>query len=167
MALAVEVVGLMMLLRIRAIYSGRSRFWITSLLSTILLIETGINAWLISHSHRMCTFPSSESPGSYHSFLQRLFTIHILGSPVSPPLSHRNGASFTKNMNFRTACSVVFDTTQPGIKILGPSSAWIPLTYDTIIFGLTMYKTIPPLRNAPNASTIIHRLFEDGFLYYR
>jgi len=55
-ALAVEVVGLMMLLRIRAIYSGRIKAYITALLSTILLIETGINMWLIAYSHRESSF---------------------------------------------------------------------------------------------------------------
>lgn len=56
-ALAVEVVGVMMLLRIRAIYSGRTKTYITILLSTILIIETAINIWLISYSHRKSVFP--------------------------------------------------------------------------------------------------------------
>ena len=46
------------------------------------------------------------------------------------------------------------------------ASAWIPLLYDTIIFGLTLYRTIPPIRRA-EASYIIKRLLEDGILYYR
>ncbi|KAF7760973.1 hypothetical protein Agabi119p4_10382 [Agaricus bisporus var. burnettii] len=125
-ALAVEVVGVMMLLRIRAIYSGRTKTYITILLSTILIIETGINIWLISYSHQVIHNPQSGA----------------------------------------TSCSVVFDIEKPGVKILGPSSAWIPLVYDTIVFALTLYRTIPPLRNAPSTSDIIERLFGDGLMYY-
>ena len=55
-ALAVEVVGVMMLLRIRAIYSNH--VWITLFLSFFLLFETGINAWLIAHAGRKSPAPS-------------------------------------------------------------------------------------------------------------
>lgn len=44
--------------------------------------------------------------------------------------------------------------------------AWIPLVYDTIIFALTLYRTIPPIRRKePNL--IMRRMLEDGILYYR
>ena len=46
------------------------------------------------------------------------------------------------------------------------ASAWIPLLYDTIIFGLTLYRTVPPIWRE-EASYIIRRLLEDGILYYR
>ena len=46
------------------------------------------------------------------------------------------------------------------------ASAWIPLLYDTIIFGLTLYRTVPPIWRE-EASYIIKRLLEDGILYYR
>lgn len=46
------------------------------------------------------------------------------------------------------------------------ASAWIPLLYDTIIFGLTLYRTVPPICRE-EASYIIKRLLEDGILYYR
>ncbi|KAF9442653.1 hypothetical protein P691DRAFT_810261 [Macrolepiota fuliginosa MF-IS2] len=123
-ALAVEVSGLMMLLRIRAIYSNQ--IWITALLSTILAIETGVNIWLISHA----------------------------GPVIHSPLSGVR------------ACSMVFDHTKSYSSVLASSSAWIPLLYDTIIFVLTLYKTVPPIRRA-EASYIIKRLLEDGLLYYR
>jgi hypothetical protein len=51
-ALAIEVVGLMMLLRIRAIYSGRSKTYITVLLTIILVVETVVNIWLIVFAQR-------------------------------------------------------------------------------------------------------------------
>jgi hypothetical protein len=49
---------------------------------------------------------------------------------------------------------------------LASSSAWIPLLYDTIIFALTLYRTVPPIRRE-EASYIVKRLLEDGLLYYR
>jgi len=60
------------------------------------------------------------------------------------------------------ACSMVFD---PSISGAASASAWIPLLYDTIIFGLTLYRTVPPIRRE-EASYIIKRLLEDGILYY-
>ncbi|KAF4621789.1 hypothetical protein D9613_012207 [Agrocybe pediades] len=60
------------------------------------------------------------------------------------------------------ACSMVFD---PAISSLASSSAWIPLLYDTIIFGLTLYRTVPPIRRE-EASYVVKRLLEDGLLYY-
>ncbi|KAF5347020.1 hypothetical protein D9756_011019 [Leucocoprinus leucothites] len=122
-ALAVETVGLMMLLRIRAIYSNH--LWITLFLSFLLIFETGVNIWLIAHAG-----PVAHNP---------LSGVH--------------------------ACSMVFDHTKPYSGVLASSSAWIPLLYDTIIFLLTLYRTIPPLRRA-EASYIIQRLLEDGLLYY-
>lgn len=61
---------------------------------------------------------------------------------------------------------MLFDHSKPYAVILASSSAWIPLLYDTIVFGLTLRKTVPPLRRA-QASYIIQRLLEDGILYYR
>ncbi|KAF9558955.1 hypothetical protein CPC08DRAFT_638345, partial [Agrocybe pediades] len=116
-AIAVEVVGLMMLLRIKALYPHQK--WIINCLWCILLFETAMNAWLISRGQRV----------SFHSLL---------------------------------ACSMVFD---PAISNLASSSAWIPLLYDTIIFGLTLYRTVPPIRRE-EASYIVKRLLEDGLLYY-
>ena len=50
MAIAVEVVGLMMLLRISALYPHQK--WITRALGVLLLFETAMNAWLISRAQR-------------------------------------------------------------------------------------------------------------------
>ncbi|KIM36586.1 hypothetical protein M413DRAFT_31622 [Hebeloma cylindrosporum] len=119
-AIAVEVVGLMMLLRINALYPHQK--WISRGLAAFLLFETGMNAWLISRGQPVVHNPSSG--------------IH--------------------------ACSMVFD---PSISVLASSSAWIPLLYDTIIFALTLYRTIPPIRRE-EASYIVKRLLEDGLLYY-
>ncbi|KAF8959124.1 hypothetical protein BDZ97DRAFT_1761624 [Flammula alnicola] len=119
-AIAVEVVGLMMLLRINALYPHQK--WITRGLGALLIFETVVNAWLISRGE-----PVAHNPNS---------GIH--------------------------ACSMVFD---PAISGAASASAWIPLLYDTIIFGLTLYRTVPPIRRE-EASYIIKRLLEDGLLYY-
>ncbi|KAF8895112.1 hypothetical protein BD779DRAFT_1497510, partial [Infundibulicybe gibba] len=50
-------------------------------------------------------------------------------------------------------------------SILASSSAWLPLLYDTIVLGLTLYRTIPSIRNR-NASYVMKRLLEDGLIYY-
>lgn len=81
---------------------------------------------------------------------------------------------------------MVFDDSKPYSGILASSSAWLPLLYETIIFVLTLYKTIPALHQgiearggtqavaqenaeegSSNHSHIIRHLFEDGLLYYR
>jgi len=119
-AIAVEVVGLMMLLRIKAIYPHQR--WITIGLGALLIFETVINAWLISRGQPVMHNPNSG--------------IH--------------------------ACSMIFD---PSMSSAASASAWVPLLYDTIIFGLTIYRTLPPILRE-EASYIIKRLLEDGLLYY-
>ncbi|KAF8644430.1 hypothetical protein AX16_008489 [Volvariella volvacea WC 439] len=59
------------------------------------------------------------------------------------------------------ACTMIFD---PEI-ILASSSAWLPLLYDTVIFGLTLYRTFPSIRHR-NAPFVMKRLLEDGLIYY-
>ncbi|KAF7365503.1 hypothetical protein MVEN_00423300 [Mycena venus] len=119
-AIAVEVVGLMMLLRINALYP-RQR-WISALLAFLLIVETAINAWLISR-----------------------------GEPV---LHNRSSGVH--------ACSMVFD---PAISNAASASAWYPLLYDSIVFGLTVNRTLPAIRKK-QAGFIVKKLLEDGLLYY-
>jgi hypothetical protein len=60
------------------------------------------------------------------------------------------------------ACTMIFD---PQISVLASSSAWLPLLYDTLVLGLTVYKTLPSLKNR-NTSYVMKRLLEDGLIYY-
>ncbi|KAJ7037804.1 hypothetical protein C8F04DRAFT_1256714 [Mycena alexandri] len=138
-AIAVEVVGAMMLLRINALYPTRK--WITALLGILLAVETGINAWLISR-----------------------------GEPVN-----HNRASGVH------ACSMVFDPTMHGSfpfmnhtdtdpahsnrSSAASASAWFPLMYDSIVFALTVNRTLPSIRKK-EAGFIVKKLLEDGLLYY-
>jgi hypothetical protein len=51
------------------------------------------------------------------------------------------------------------------------ASAWIPLLYDTIVFGLTLYRLVPEVLADQPASRnyrnyVVRRLIEDGLLYY-
>jgi len=119
-AIAVEVVGVMMLLRVNALYPHHK--WIGGGLLLILVFETLVNGWLISRGEPVIHNPNSG--------------IH--------------------------ACSMIFD---PSISGAASASAWIPLLYDTLVFGLTLYRTVPPIYRE-EASYIIKRLLEDGILYY-
>ncbi|KAF7357623.1 hypothetical protein MSAN_01358700 [Mycena sanguinolenta] len=119
-AIAVEVVGAMMLLRIDALYP-RQR-WISALLGLMLIVETGVNAWLISRGE---------------------------------PVLHNRGSGVH-------ACSMIFD---PAISHAASASAWYPLLYDSIVFALTVNRTLPSIRKK-QAGFIVKRLLEDGLLYY-
>ncbi|KAJ7581725.1 hypothetical protein C8J56DRAFT_1168416 [Mycena floridula] len=60
------------------------------------------------------------------------------------------------------ACTMIF---APEISSLASASAWMPLLYDSTIFGLTLNRTLPAIRNK-SQSYVIKRLFKDGLLYY-
>ncbi|KAF9265408.1 hypothetical protein L218DRAFT_861018, partial [Marasmius fiardii PR-910] len=121
-ALAVEAVGLMMFLRVRALYPKNKV--VQSVLILILILETGMNAWLISRGQP------------------------VVHNPNSGP------------------CTMIFDPSmQVTFSNLASSSAWIPLLYDTIVFGLTIHRAFPSIRRK-QASVILKRIMEDGLLYY-
>ncbi|KAG7088656.1 hypothetical protein E1B28_012628 [Marasmius oreades] len=48
---------------------------------------------------------------------------------------------------------------------LASSSAWIPLLYDTIVFGLTINRALPSIRRK-QAGAVLKKIVEDGLLYY-
>ncbi|KAJ7586384.1 hypothetical protein C8J56DRAFT_1051758 [Mycena floridula] len=60
------------------------------------------------------------------------------------------------------ACTMIFP---PELSTLASSSAWMPLLYDSIVFGLTLNRTLPAIRNRSH-SYVIKRLFQDGLMYY-
>ncbi|KAI0088523.1 hypothetical protein BDY19DRAFT_993920 [Irpex rosettiformis] len=61
------------------------------------------------------------------------------------------------------ACTMIFDESVS--RWLASASAWLPLTYDTIVLTLTLYKTLGPLRKK-TAGKIARVLLRDGILYY-
>ncbi|KAF8627407.1 hypothetical protein AX17_006222 [Amanita inopinata Kibby_2008] len=60
------------------------------------------------------------------------------------------------------ACTMIFD---PKISDIAAASAWLPLLYDTVVFALVLYRALPSIRSY-GTSYIMHRLFEDGIIYY-
>jgi hypothetical protein len=61
------------------------------------------------------------------------------------------------------ACTMIFDDSVPGW--VASSSAWLPLSYDTVVLALTLRKTIGPIRRK-TAGKIARVLLRDGILYY-
>ncbi|KAI0763684.1 hypothetical protein BC629DRAFT_1543046 [Irpex lacteus] len=112
----INIVALMMLIRIRALYGKRS--WVIAFMGCCFCLELGVNAWLLSHA---------------------------------VPVAHQDGIH---------ACSMVFD--EGGAA---SAFAWSPLAYDTMIFALTLYKTVGPTRKK-TAGKIAQVMLKDGTLYY-
>ncbi|KAG1741625.1 hypothetical protein EDB19DRAFT_2038691 [Suillus lakei] len=115
-AIGIEIVGLMMLLRVIAMY--RYQWAIIALAVFLLLAWIVVTAWLLSH-----------------------------GEPVN-------------HVDHVPSCTMVFNS--GGIA---SASAWLPLLYDTYVFGLTLNRTLPSIYNK-EAGHVIRTLFADGLLYY-
>ncbi|KAG1844517.1 hypothetical protein DFJ58DRAFT_802633 [Suillus subalutaceus] len=68
-----------------------------------------------------------------------------------------------------TACTMVFNSYVSSETLssgsIASASAWLPLLYDTYVFGLTLHRTLPSIRNK-ETSHVIRTLFADGLLYY-
>ncbi|KAG7096252.1 hypothetical protein E1B28_003700 [Marasmius oreades] len=60
---------------------------------------------------------------------------------------------------------MIFDARNNAESVLASSTAWLPLVYDTVVIGLTFYRTYPSIRGE-SRSKIAKRLLEDGLLYY-
>jgi len=115
-AIGIEIVGVMMLIRVLAMYRHQ---WAAVALALILFLAwIGVTAWLLSYGE---------------------------------PVIHSDGVR---------SCTMVFTSGS-----LASASAWLPLIYDTYIFGLTLYRTFPSVRNK-EAGKIVRTLFADGLLYY-
>lgn len=116
-AIGIEIAGLMMLLRVVAIYKHQ---WAAIAPAVFLLLAwIVVTAWLLSYGE-----PVPHLSDSIHS------------------------------------CSMVFNSGK-----IASASAWLPLLYDTYVFGLTLNRTLPSIRNK-EAGHIIRTLFADGLLYY-
>ncbi|KAG0704836.1 hypothetical protein DFH29DRAFT_801221, partial [Suillus ampliporus] len=50
-------------------------------------------------------------------------------------------------------------------KGLASAWAWVPLCYDTVVFALTLNRTLPSIRDK-EAGHVIRALFSDGALFY-
>jgi hypothetical protein len=115
-AIGIEIVGLMMLMRVIAMYKNQRVFIVLAVF--LLLVWIAVTAWLLSS-----------------------------GGPVI----------HASNIH---SCTMVFNSGS-----IASASAWLPLIYDTYVFGLTLNRTLPAIRNK-EPSHIIRTLFADGLLYY-
>jgi len=116
-AIGIEIVGLMMLIRVLAMY--RHQLAAVALAVVLLLAWVGVTAWLLSHGEPVA-----------HSYVVR-------------------------------SCTMVFKFDGS----LASASAWLPLLYDTYVFGLTFYRTVPSIRNK-QAGSVFRTLLADGLLFY-
>ncbi|KAG2743937.1 hypothetical protein P692DRAFT_20809822 [Suillus brevipes Sb2] len=117
-AVGIQVVGLMMFLRIRAMYCDNR--YIVIFVALLLFVWVAIGAWLLSYS---------------------------VAVPHSP---------------FIHLCRLEFSDSIGG---LATAWAWVPLCYDTVVFALTLNRTLPLIQNQ-EAGHIVHTLFTDGVLFY-
>jgi len=116
-AIGIEIVGLMMLIRVLAMY--RDHLAAVALAVVLLLAWVVVTAWLLIHGE---------------------------------PVPHSHGVR---------SCTMVFNSG----KLASSASAWLPLLYDTYVFGLTFYRTVPSIRNK-QAGKVFRTLLADGLLYY-
>lgn len=168
----------MMLLRVHALYPLKR--WITQSLAFILLIETGVNIWLISGAERKSRFPMFHLHVLSRLYLaQRFYTTqhpaYVVGwisqydQRPTNTFSHQPVVWYStqpRKCIARWFSRIQVKLTMHQRSVAAAASAWIPLLYDTIVFGLTLWRTVPPIRKK-EASYIIKRLLEDGLLYYR
>ncbi|KAG2354848.1 hypothetical protein BDR07DRAFT_1545710 [Suillus spraguei] len=112
-AIGIQVVGLMMFLRVRAMYCNNR--YVTILVASLFLVWVAVGAWLLSHGMGECRSHLLCNSGSAHLFAS--------------------------------------------------AWAWVPLCYDTVIFALTLSRTLPSIQNK-EAGHIVHTLFTDGVLFY-
>ncbi|KAH7104378.1 hypothetical protein BKA62DRAFT_505116 [Auriculariales sp. MPI-PUGE-AT-0066] len=68
---------------------------------------------------------------------------------------------------YPAGCSMLFGDE---VGVWAPASAYFPIIYDTVIFGLTLFKTVSVLRNRRNKPAqgdwIMRALLKDGALFY-
>ncbi|KAG2065765.1 hypothetical protein BDR04DRAFT_1107958 [Suillus decipiens] len=117
-AVGIQIVGLMMFLRVRAMYCDNR--YVVILVASLLFAWVAVSAWLLSHSVAV-----SHSP-------------------------------------FIHSCRMEFSSEVGG---LASAWAWVPLCYDTVVFALTLNRTLPSMQNK-EAGHIIHTLFTNGVLFY-
>ncbi|KAG2065294.1 hypothetical protein BDR04DRAFT_1108761 [Suillus decipiens] len=117
-AVGIQVVGLMMFLRVRAMYCNNR--YVTILVASLFFVWVAVGAWLLSHG------------------------VAVHNSPFMHP------------------CRMEFSAR---VGKLASAWAWVPLCYDTVIFALTLNRTLPSIKNK-EAGHIVHTLFTDGVLFY-
>ncbi|KAN0131524.1 hypothetical protein V8E53_010632 [Lactarius tabidus] len=62
-----------------------------------------------------------------------------------------------------TACTMIID---PSVGPIASSTAWLPLLYDTVVLGLTLFRTARALYSK-STTQILRVMLQEGLLYYR
>ncbi|KZT28810.1 hypothetical protein NEOLEDRAFT_1175645 [Neolentinus lepideus HHB14362 ss-1] len=135
--IGISVTALMMMLRIRAIYSGRP--YVVAGVVLVLFVNIGVNAWLLT-----------KGTGT----VQRYRPFMIVDTNAGLAVVHES-----RHIH---SCTMIFD---PSIGWVASASAWLPLLYDSIILALTFFRTYSPMRRKEGGQ-LFKRLLEDGILYY-
>ncbi|KAG1822655.1 uncharacterized protein BJ212DRAFT_1296654 [Suillus subaureus] len=117
-AVAIQVVGLMMFLRVRAMY--RDNRYVVIFVATLLFVWVAVSAWLLSHG-------------------------------VACRMEFSDCVEWNAESKLRGGLAAAW--------------AWVPLCYDTVVFALTLNRTLPSMHNK-EAGHIIHTLFINGVLFY-
>ncbi|KAJ3853581.1 hypothetical protein EV368DRAFT_81429 [Lentinula lateritia] len=141
--IGINIVGLMMLIRIYALY--RNQKFIVAGVAMLLLIEMGTYAWLMSTGKPVQHHPNIICQSSM--YMWELIFAYVCGAQIS------------------AACTMVFGEKN---SIATSSSAWLPLLYDTVVLVLTLGATIPSVRDARGSATVyvMRRLLQDGLIYF-
>ncbi|KAG0704834.1 hypothetical protein DFH29DRAFT_910058 [Suillus ampliporus] len=63
---------------------------------------------------------------------------------------------------YTESCGLEFSVS---VTALASAWAWVPLCYDTVVFALTLNRTLPAIKNR-EAGHIVRTLFADGVLFY-
>jgi len=106
--IGIEVVGLMMLLRVHAMWYHKK--WIVAVVAGILIIETVINAWLMTHGQAVahsaivhsCTMifePALSKPASSSAWIPLLYDTIVVGLTLMrtvPSIRHRTASHIVK-----------------------------------------------------------------------
>jgi len=106
--IGIEVVGLMMLLRVYAMWHHKK--WVVGIVAGILLIETGINAWLMTHGQavvhsrlvKSCTMifePSLSKIASSSAWIPLLYDTIVVSLTLIrtiPSIRHRTASHIVK-----------------------------------------------------------------------
>ncbi|KAJ8521039.1 hypothetical protein ONZ45_g2201 [Pleurotus djamor] len=72
-------------------------------------------------------------------------------------------AQAVKHTSAVHSCTMIFE---PSASAAAAATAWIPLLYDTVVFGLTAHKVLHTSKSTARSGAILKQLFTGGLLYY-
>lgn len=145
----------------------------------ILLTYIGVNSWLLTRGIRKPAFRLRAPPPFAESLI--LAVQHqaypyvdckslLLQSSFNTTRTQTNNSLYYDNRPTRVSQpSLLICWESKRMRSSGPiaaSTAWIPLLYDTVAIGLTLYRTARALYTK-SAGQILRVMLQEGLLYYR